>query len=114
MGGAREDTDWIIGIDVGGTKIAAGAVDVESGLVLARDEVPTRPERGAEAVGASIATLAESISERLRRGARQTTAIGVGLPEVVSPDGDIASNALVDWRHSELQPQLERIAPTVF
>src|SRR4051794_29506741 len=41
------------------------------------------------------------------------TAIGVGLPEIVSPDGQVASNALVNWRPSGLLPRLELIAPTV-
>lgn len=112
MDGSRRENGWVIGIDVGGTKIAAGAVDVETGLVLERHEVPTRPERGPESVGDTIATLATSISERLQQESQVVNAIGVGLPEVVSPDGIIASNALVDWRHSELRPRLERIAPT--
>src|SRR4051812_5839828 len=103
MDASRRKDGWVIGIDVGGTKIAAGAVDVERGVVLERHEVPTRPERGAEAVGESIATLATAINERLRHESQATTAIGVGLPEVVSPDGHIASNALVDWRHSGLR-----------
>jgi glucokinase len=103
----------MIGIDVGGTKIAAGAVDVETGLVLERIEVPTQSERGAEAVGESIARLATGINDRLRRNSQETMAIGVGLPEIVSPDGQVASNALVDWRHSGLLSRLERIAPTV-
>ena len=113
MEAARPENGWVIGIDVGGTKIAAGAVDVVSGLVRERHEVPTRPENGAESVGDTIAALAASISERLRQESQVVNAIGVGLPELVGPDGFIASNALVDWRHSGLQPRLERIAPTV-
>ena len=35
-----------VGIDVGGTKIAAGVVDVATGAVGERRVVPTRPERG--------------------------------------------------------------------
>ncbi len=114
MDASRPENGWVIGIDVGGTKIAAGAVDVETGLVRERLEVPTAPERGAEAVGETIEALAVSIAERLRYEAQVAVAIGVGLPEVVSPDGQIASNALVDWRHSGLLSRLESIAPTVF
>lgn len=113
MNTSRREHNWIIGIDVGGTKIAAGAVDVETGLVRERHEVPTRAERGAEAVGESISTLAASIRDQVRRDSGTVNAIGIGLPEVVSPDGCIASNALVDWRHSDLRTRLERIAPTV-
>lgn len=113
MDASRRENGWVIGIDVGGTKIAAGAVDVETGLVLERHEVPTQAERGAETVGESIARLATGINDRLRQSSQETKAIGVGLPEIVRPDGHIVSNALVDWRHSGLLPRLERIAPTI-
>ena len=37
----------VLGIDVGGTKIAAGLVDVESATLVHREVIATRPERGA-------------------------------------------------------------------
>ena len=51
-----------VGIDVGGTKIAAGLVDCGSGRILAREDVPTRPERGGEAV---LAVLANALDPEL-------------------------------------------------
>ena len=41
-----------IGIDVGGTKVAAGVVDLESGRVLQAEQLATAPERGPTLGGA--------------------------------------------------------------
>ena len=39
-----------LGVDVGGTKIAAGVVAFPEGVVRARREIPTLPQRGGAAV----------------------------------------------------------------
>lgn len=80
-----------VGIDVGGTKIAAGTVDLQSGRVLEREEVPTRPERGGAAVLEDCAALAASLGQG-------TLPVGVGLCELVGLDGSPASADTVDWR----------------
>jgi len=65
----------VIGVDLGGTKILAGAIDVD-GRVLERHEVPTptsSQEELLEAIAAAIEPLAGT-------GA---TAIGLGIPSVL-------------------------------
>ena len=66
----RSPEAWGIGIDVGGTKIAGGAVELRSGTVAFRRETPTLPERGGAAVLADIETLGETIAGALRRDGR--------------------------------------------
>ena len=80
-----------LGIDVGGTKIAAGLVDTGSGEVLRSERVPTRPERGGEAVLADCVVLAA----RLAAG---DVPVGAGICEVVDLDGRVTSAETVDWR----------------
>ena len=80
-----------IGIDVGGTKIAAGLVDSRSGAVLAREEVPTRPERGGEAVLADCAALARTLGGG-------DVPVGIALCELVDLEGRPDSADTVDWR----------------
>jgi glucokinase len=80
-----------VGIDVGGTKIAAGVVDVATGEVREREQIATRPERGGEAVLADCAALAS----RLGNGA---LAVGIGVCELVGLDGRPRSADTVDWR----------------
>jgi glucokinase len=84
-----------VGIDVGGTKIAAGLVDVTTGRLHERLHVPTRPERGGREVLADCAGLAA----RLGEGALP---VGIGLCELVDLDGRPASADTIDWRDLDL------------
>lgn len=87
---------WLAGIDAGGTKLAAGLVDVLAGTVLRRRERPTRPGRGGAAILADCVALAGEVS------AGQAGGTGLGVPELVSPDGQITSAAAWDWRGCDL------------
>ncbi len=69
-----------IGVDVGGTKVAAGVV-TESGEVLARLEAPT-PSTDP---GQVVATIAEVVA-RLR-AAHQVGAVGLGAAGFVDATG---------------------------
>jgi glucokinase len=109
--GQREE--WIIGVDVGGTKIAAGAVEPGSGTVAFRREMATRPERGAAAVLADVETLAETVAGELRRDGRVPVAVGIGVPELVDAAGHIRSGHLLDWSAIPLAERLGAIAPAV-
>ena len=80
-----------VGIDVGGTKIAAGLVELETGAVMRRVRQPTRPERGGAAVLADCAAMAAEL------GAGDVP-VGIGICELVDLDGRVASAETVDWR----------------
>lgn len=80
-----------VGIDVGGTKIAAGLVDVETATVVERARVPTFPGRGGAAVLDDCVALAEQLG-----GGR--VPVGIGLCELVDLGGNPASGDTVDWR----------------
>ena len=80
-----------VGIDVGGTKIAVGLVDTESGEVLRAERVPTRPERGGAAVLADCVELVEGLGA-------DDAPVGVGVCEVVDLRGRVASAETLDWR----------------
>ncbi len=103
--------EWGIGIDLGGTKIAAGAVELGGGAVAFRRETPTRPERGAAAVLADIETLGETVAGELRRDGRRPVAVGIGVPELVDAAGQIRSAHLLDWSAIPLAERLGAIAP---
>jgi glucokinase len=80
-----------IGIDVGGTKIAAGLVDVATGRVVERRRLPTLPERGGAAVLADCAALAAGLGD-------SGLPVGIGLCELVDLAGSPASADTIDWR----------------
>jgi len=85
-----------IGVDVGGTKIAAGIVDTSSGAVVERRRIPSRPERGGAAVLADCAALAAELG-----GGRLP--VGIALCELVDLDGRPASGDTVDWRGLDIE-----------
>jgi glucokinase len=80
-----------VGIDVGGTKIAAGLVDVARGQIVRSDRLPTRPERGGAAVLADCVELAGRLGG-------DGVPVGVGICEVVDRGGRLTTAETVDWR----------------
>lgn len=101
-----------IGIDVGGTKIAAGLVAVANGAVLSAREVPTPRREGGLTVLAAAHALALDLNiESLNRG-RPAEAIGVSLCEIVDPGGTIRSSHAVAWEGLPVRERLAAIAPT--
>ncbi len=69
---------YLIGIDLGGTSLAAGVVDME-GRMIASDSVPTG-EHSAAAIAAAAASLVKGILARAGIEASDICAIGVGVP----------------------------------
>ena len=83
--------NYAIGIDVGGTKIAGGLVDLISGSVRSRRHQPTLPHRGGDAVLADVLAQAGDLAAEARALGFAVTGIGVGLPQLVSPTGQVRS-----------------------
>jgi glucokinase len=95
-----------IGVDVGGTKCAAGLVLLADGRVMARRVKPTRPERGGRAVLEDVIGLIESLREEADRLAVRPASIGIGVCELVSCEGQVLSEATVRWKDERLAEQL--------
>ena len=94
----------IVGIDAGGTKLAAGRVAIETGTVTDRIERPTDAGRGGAAVLADIAVLARELCT-------DAVAVGIGIPEMVDGDGQVRSAANWDWRALDLATPFEGLPP---
>ena len=78
-----------LGIDLGGTNIAVGAVD-ESGKLLCKKSIPTRAGRPAEEI---VADMARTASELMRAHSIEPTAIGVGSPGAIDSDAGVVLSA---------------------
>ena len=102
---------WAIGIDVGGTKIAAGLVDPETGRTTGRRTMPTGSDRGGAAVLADVEAVAGDLANEARARGRTVAAVGVGVPELVDPEGRIGSDHAFDWRALPVVGRLGEIAP---
>lgn len=101
-----------LGIDIGGTKIAAGLVDTDSGHVLARHQRPTLAGRGGEAVLLDTLGLARLLVDEAVPLGLMPSSLGVGIAEIVDPHGRIQSASTFDWTHLPVVSQLQSILPT--
>lgn len=107
--------NYVIGIDVGGTKIAAGAVDLraDSGEIVMRCQCPTAPERGGDAVLYDVLAMVRELSDNVQRSGGAVRAIGLGVCELVDLHGEVTSEFTVAWRGVPVQTALSQIAPSV-
>ena len=74
-----------IGVDLGGTNIAAGLVDEEY-RILDRLSVKTNLPRPAESIIADIAELVNRLCDRNNVVQRDIESVGVGVPGTVNED----------------------------
>jgi fructokinase len=80
-----------IGVDLGGTKIEAVALD-DDGRELGRRRVPT-PRHDYDATLAAIARLVHELEQSTGRSGT----LGVGMPGAISPASGLVKNANTTW-----------------
>ena len=96
-----------IGIDLGGTNIAAGVVD-ESQHIVAEVSLPTGAERPAEAVVADICRAAEKAMEKAGITAAHCASVGIGSPGTCdSANGVVVRAYNLGWDHVPVCRMLE-------
>jgi glucokinase len=97
----------IIGVDVGGTKIAAGLVD-RDGQVSGRVKIPTDTSHPAKTLQA-IADAISGVMQEAVVSAAQIKAIGLGIPGIVDPvRGTCLFSANLGWENVAVQDWLEQ------
>ncbi|HJZ46397.1 MAG TPA: ROK family protein [Roseiflexaceae bacterium] len=109
----RRTTDHAIGLDVGGTKIAGGVVALDTGQVLTRRMIPTRAERGGDAVLADARALAEALRADAGHLGAGVCGVGIGVPELVDLAGNITSGHTIAWRGLPVRERFGRFGPSV-
>lgn len=90
-----------IGVDIGGTKIAAGVVD-EEGTILETSKVPTP---------ATPEAVIDSIAEAVRQAsaAHEVEAVGIGAPGYVDDKrATVLFTPNLSWRHEPLKDKVEQ------
>jgi glucokinase len=100
-----------IGLDVGGTKIAAGLLAWPSGEVLRRAEIETKPGRGGWPVLNDVLSLAEHLRRDAESRGFALSGIGLGVAELVDPVGNVTSGGTVQWLGVPVKERLSRISP---
>lgn len=99
---------YYIGIDLGGTNIAAGLVD-KDGNILCKDSVPTLRERKYPDIIKDMASLVLQMMERAGLSVSDFESIGVGSPGV--PDcktGEIVYASNLKFKNVPLRKELQK------
>ena len=102
-------TDWALGLDVGGTKIAAGLVRCDTGVVEGFEVRPTPVADGGEAVLASCVDLAQRVLAAT--GWKGSVPVGVGICELVDLAGHTIAATTIDWRCCDVSGAFAGVGP---
>jgi glucokinase len=103
-----------IGIDIGGTKVAGGVVDVDGNLThRARRDTPHR-SKSPSVVEDTIVEVVDELMEVV--GSESIVAVGIGAAGFVAADrATVVFAPHLSWRHEPLQAALEkRVAVPIF
>lgn len=100
-----------VGLDIGGTKIAAGVMLWPSGEVIQRTMIPTKPNRGGEPVLQNTLDLARQLYDWARKKGIEVAGIGAGVAELVDRDGNVTTSCTIQWSGVPVQKRLSAIAP---
>jgi len=94
-----------IGVDIGGTKVAAGVVD-DDGNVLAHEQAPT-PSTSAEQVLEVVAAVVESLLAT--SAGRGVEAVGVGAAGLIDDQrSTVVFAPNLAWRHEPIRDRLAK------
>lgn len=98
---------YAIGVDVGGTKTAAGLVALPVGRVLARRLQSTDAHCGGRAVLEAVVAQLEALLDEASQLRVQPSSIGVGVAELVGRDGRVLSSATIDWKDIDVAAEVQ-------
>lgn len=93
---------YAIGIDLGGTNIAAGIV-TQDHILLDQDSTPTLAERPWQEVAADMASLALKLVERGGLARTDCIGVGIGSPGICNGEtGEVVYSNNLHWEHVPL------------
>ncbi len=106
---AKRQKRYGLGIDLGGTKILAGVVDVESGKVLGSARKKTRAERGAKAIAERLNEVAQEALDAAKVPANGSiVGIGVGAAgQLDRKDGVVLASPNLPFENFPLAEHLQ-------
>jgi glucokinase len=101
--------DYVVGVDLGGTKILAG-VFKGSFECVGMAKVSTKSQRGADEVIERIARCAQDAVDEADLSFKQVTGVGIGAPGAVDFDSGtvIFAPNLEGWKEVALKKELEK------
>ena len=97
-----------VGIDLGGTNIAAGIVD-ENGKLIAKKSVPTGASRPAEEILKDMAQVAIAVVEENGYSMDDVVSVGIGSPGSVNKEkGELVYANNLPFSHTPMRAEMQK------
>ncbi len=94
-----------IGIDLGGTNIAAAVVDGE-GRIICKGSTPTRVEQGFQAIVKEMAELSRALIEKAGLKPDDINSVGIGSPGTIDQEkGEIVHAYNLNFNHAPIREE---------
>src|SRR5688572_27775452 len=93
-------SQYFIGVDLGGTKIAAAVLNLETGQITAHKTVPTQGHEGPDSVLKRMADLVSGLANEAALALEAIGGVGVGVPATVDSAAGVTlvlPNLPGDW-----------------
>ncbi len=101
--------DLLIGLDIGGTKTAAGVLRSIDATAIIHVQSPSVLDQ-AESLFDAVVSIIESLLASLNNLRENVTSVGVSVAELVALDGSIISGVTLPWQQFPVRTRLsERI-----
>jgi ROK family len=101
---ASSKAEYLVGVDLGGTKILAG-VFTSSLKCVGRSKMSTKAERGPDAVIERIAHCVQDAVDECDFDLKQVRGVGIGAPGSVDPDsGKVMFAGNLGWKSNWICP----------
>ena len=103
-----ESTKYYLGLDVGGTNMAAGVVD-ENYQIIAKENIPTHAGRTIEEITADMAEVSRMAVRRAGLNAENISSWGIGMPSYVNPKTNLLVHAnCFGWKNVPIYDYLRK------
>lgn len=109
MGESNAKAEYVLGVDLGGTKILAGVFDTQL-KCIGRMKVSTKAERGPDAVIERIARCVQEAVDECDLTLKQFKGMGIGAPGAINPEsGQVIFAPNLAWENVPLRKALEKL-----
>ncbi len=104
---------YIVGVDLGGTNIVAGAMPIDGSREIGMHTTPTLADTGAEAVADRIAGMIEQVIAQTTKETGATRAdfigVGIGAPGPLNREkGNVIVTPNLGWKNFPLRDEISR------
>lgn len=99
---------YYVGVDLGGTNIAAGVVD-ENYQLISKHHVRTYVSKTFGELVADIAKVAYDVVDKANLSMSEIVSVGLGTPSCINPETGMLVNANnLNWKNVPLQKEMEK------